>query len=69
MMRWVWLALAIILPGGFIIYALGLWALHREGYRWRGVPEQYDGKEPYDQWAAKMSQARAAQMKEDARGD
>ena len=72
MMRWVWITLAIVVPGGgllALVYALGVLTLRREGYRWLGVPPMYDGKEPYERWAAKMTQARATQMREDARGD
>ena len=66
-MRWVWLVVALIVPGGLLVYGIGWWMLRREGHQWLGVPVMYDGKEPYEQWAAKMSQARAAQMKEDAK--
>lgn len=41
LMRWVWLLLAILVPGGLIVYTLGAWLLGydvREVWRdaWRG---------------------------------
>ena len=63
-MRWLWITLAC-LAGGIIWYLLGLWILRVEGYRWRGFPVMYDGKEPHAEWAKKMERARKLQERED----
>ena len=76
MMHWVYLTLAILIPGGFVVYVIGMWLV---GMGWRDLrdiltnadatPLVYDGKEPFEQWATKMERARQIQAKEDARGD
>ena len=76
MMHWVYFALAILIPGGIILYVISMWLV---GMSWRDLrdiltnadatPLVYDGKEPFEQWATKMEQARQIQAKEDARGD
>ena len=70
-MKWVWLLLAILIPGVFIIYAIGCYLLEQKPWDiFKEItPIMYYGKEPYEQWAAKMEQARRIQAEEDARGD
>ena len=70
-MKGIWILLAILAAGGVMFYAIGCWLL---GMKVRNLfkemtPVMYDGKEPYEQWAAKMEQARRIQAEEDARGD
>ncbi len=64
-MKWIVWGLVLVLPGGCLLYALGWLILRRQGYRWRGVPPVYDGKEPFAQWAKKMERARRLQAHED----
>lgn len=70
---WRWLVygtLIAIIPFSSLFF-LGLWLLKMTPAKWwRGVwtpgpPDVYDGKEPYAQWAAKMSAAREAQRREE----
>ena len=65
----IWILLLVFLV--MIFYVLGCWLL---GMKVRDLfteitPIMYDGKEPYEQWAAKMEQARRIQAEEDARDD
>ena len=66
-MRWLILLLVLITPGGILLYGLGCWLLGQKPWDlWREAqPDMYDGKEPYEQWVAKMHRARATQMKEE----
>jgi len=53
------------------IYAVGCWLLGEwPPHIWRSaLPDMYDGKEPYDQWAAKMEIARQIQAAMEAEDD
>ena len=66
-MKWVWLLLAILVPGGLIFYVIGCWLLGQKPWDiFKEItPIMYDGKEPYEQWAAKMEQARRIQAEEE----
>lgn len=66
-MKWVWLLLAILTPGGLIFYLVGCWLLGEWPWHlWREqTPVMYDGKEPFEQWAEKMERARQAQQREE----
>ena len=57
--------------GVFVVgYILATWYLLRWPLRdlWRGdyVPPVYDGKEPYERWAAAMERGRRLQARHDA---
>ena len=58
------LGLVAVGVGG--LYVVGHIILWRQGYRYRGVPSVYDGKESYAAWEKKMTASRATQMKEEA---
>jgi len=47
------------------LYAIGYWLLRRQYYRYYGIPTRYDGKEPFEEWAHKMEQARRLQAIEE----
>lgn len=64
-MTWLLLSAVGVLLSFGAIWLIGAWLLHREGYRYLGVPSQYDGKEPYAQWAEGMERARRIQERED----
>jgi len=66
-MRWFWLLLAGIWSGVALLYFLGCWLLGQWPWHfWKeALPDMYDGKESYDQWATKMEQARRLQAKEE----
>lgn len=66
-MRYAW-ALLIVVWGLFsTAYAIG--CIYLKKWPWEfwheAQPDMYDGKEPYEQWAARMHMARATQMKEE----
>mgnify|MGYP001605832681 CR=1 FL=1 len=70
---WRWLiygVLIAIIPFSSL-FLIGLYVLKMTPWRWwrsvytPGPPEAYDGKEPYEQWAKKMSAAREAQRREE----
>ena len=55
------------------LYVLGMYLVGMGPRAWLGIfteanptPLMYDGKEPYEQWATKMEQARQAQAKEES---
>lgn len=48
-----------------VLYVWGTIALRRQGFVFTDVPQIYDGRGPYETWAAKMQAARATQMKEE----
>ena len=67
-MKWVWLGLAFLMPGGLLLYAFGMW--------YAGVtPRQFvkgirDGRPietspKYAEWARRMEAARTAQAEEE----
>ena len=70
MTHWIYLALAILIPGGLLLYIVGMWLVGMSWRDLRGIltnadatPLVYDGKEPFEQWATKMERARQIQAK------
>jgi len=68
MIRWVLFTLAMIVPGGLLLWLIGCWILGESP--WAGLwkqqrPIMYDGKEPYEQWAQAMEYGRQVQKKEE----
>ena len=66
-MRWIiWLigSVGVISAG---IYLVGCWLLHVSPWAcwYEAHPIVYDGKEPWEEWARKMEQARRLQERED----
>ena len=56
------------------VYLIGMWILgvplRSIRSLWReALPVMYDGKEPYEQWAKKMEQARRLQAIEEEKDD
>lgn len=71
MMRALILLFIVLVPGGALIYGLGCWLLGEKPWDlWRdALPDMYDGKEPYEQWQAKMEIARRLQDAEERKDD
>ena len=67
-LAWIFFLVTSLVAG---IYLLGCWLLGEWPWALWGsrTPEQYDGNEPFEQWAAKMEQGRTIQVREELRND
>ena len=69
-MKWLWITLALLMPGGLVIYAFGMWyAGMTPRSWWRGIVggtvRHTHEMSTYEQWAEQMEQARQVQAQED----